>query len=115
MSRDDAERFVPLTHLMYFVLLALAGEPAHAYALVRRIRDLSAGRVDPGTGSFYVILRQAVDSGLVREASGDAGGRRRTYDITALGRSVLDAEAKRLETQLRDTRRVLRTSPRRLR
>jgi DNA-binding PadR family transcriptional regulator len=115
MPRPDPQSFLPLTHLMYHLLLALADEPAHAYALVHAIRVRSEGRIDPGTGSFYSMIRQAVDDGLVHETPGDEGSdrRRRVYDITPLGRSVLDAEVRRLEQQLAITRRTLAAAGRR--
>ena len=108
----DPASFLPLTHLVYYLLLALAEAPAHPYALVQRIRDVSAGSVDPGTGSFYSIIRRTVDDGLVTETAGD-DSRRRTYAISALGRRVLEAELRRLETQVASTRRTLKLSERR--
>ena len=115
MPGRDPQSFLPLTHLTYHLLFALADEPAHAYALVHAIRDRSEGRIDPGTGSFYSMIRQAVDDGLVRETARAEGsdGRRRVYDITALGRDVLHAEVRRLEQQLAATRRTLAAAERR--
>ena len=115
MARSDPESFLPLTHLMYHLLAALTEEPAHAYGLVHAIRTRSDGRIDPGTGSFYSMIRQAVDEGLVREQARERGsdGRRRVYDITPLGRRVLQAEVRRLEQQLAATRRTLAAAERR--
>ena len=115
MARRDAQSFLPLTHLMYHLLFALADEPAHPYALVHAIRERSEGKVDPGTGSFYSMIRQAVDDGLVRESAREEGtdGRRRVYGLTPLGRSVLEAEVRRLEQQLAATRRTLASAERR--
>jgi DNA-binding PadR family transcriptional regulator len=115
MARSDPESFLPLTHLMYHLLAALTEEPSHAYALVQAIRTRSDGRIDPGTGSFYSMIRQAADEGLVCETAGATGpdGRRRVYDITPLGRSVLQAEVRRLEQQLAATRRTLAAAERR--
>lgn len=107
MRRDvDPASFLPLTHLVYYLLLALAESPAHPYALVQRIREGSGGAVDPGTGSFYSIIRRTVDDGLVEETAGD-DSRRRTYELSPLGRRVLEAELRRLETQVASTRRTL--------
>ena len=111
MPRPDHQSFLPLTHLMYHLLAALTEEPAHPYALVHAIRTRTDGRIDPGTGSFYSMIRQAVDEGLVCEHGSD--GRRRVYDITALGRSVLQAEVRRLQQQLAATRRTLAGAERR--
>lgn len=109
--RSDARRFLPLTHLEYYVLLSLAEAPTHGYALVQRIRSRSGGLVDPGTGSFYSIVRKLSDEGLIAEAdAGDGDNRRRCYAVTPLGRSVLLAEADRLATQIAATR-LLRPAP----
>ena len=112
---QDPSEFLPLTHLVYHLLLALAEAPAHAYALVLHIRERSEGRVDPGTGSFYSIIKRAVDDGLIEEADAPAGEdqRRRVYAISPLGRRVLEAELHRLEAQLAATRRTLKLSERR--
>jgi len=99
--------FLPLTHLLYAVLLSLAEEPNHPYELVRRIRHRSEGRIDPGTGSFYSVLAQAERQGLIREHTTIASDRRHVYELTPLGRRVLAAEAERLTAQLRATHAVL--------
>ncbi|HSJ95783.1 MAG TPA: helix-turn-helix transcriptional regulator, partial [Myxococcota bacterium] len=86
---------------------SLAEQPDHPYRLVQRIRERSGGRLDPGTGSFYTVLAQAERQGLIRESRSQPDGRRRTYEVTALGRRVLEAEADRLRIQLRETQAVL--------
>ena len=103
----SVDGFLPLTHLLYVVLLSLAEEPNHPYELVKRIRDRSAGRIDPGTGSFYSVLSQAERQGLIRESAAPAGTRRRVYELAPLGRRVLAAEAERLSEQLKATRAAL--------
>jgi PadR family transcriptional regulator, regulatory protein PadR len=110
-ARPDPRCFLPLTHLEYYVLLSLAEAPTHGYALVQRIRSRSDGLVDPGTGSFYSIVRKLSDDGLIAEADArDGDRRRRCYGVTPLGRSVLLAEADRLATQIAATRQ-LRPAP----
>ena len=103
------EEFLPLTHLTFYLLLALAEAPAHGYALVQRIRERSGGLVDPGTGSFYSIIRGAVDSGLVREDDApETSGRRRVFALTTLGGAVLRAEHRRLEKLVSETKALAR-------
>lgn len=104
---SDASRFLPLTHLLYAVLLSLVEQPDHPYRLVQRIRERSDGRVDPGTGSFYSVLARAERQGLIREGRSQQNARRRIYEISALGRRVLEAEADRMARQLRDTRAAM--------
>ena len=106
--------FLPLTHLMYAVLLSLAERPDHPYELVRRVRERSDGLIDPGTGSFYSVLAQAEQHGLIREARAQSDGRRRVYDIAPLGRRVLAAEAERLAAQVRAAHGALTTGKKRV-
>ena len=102
-----ADGFLPLTHLLYAVLLSLAEEPNHPYELVKRVRERSGGRIDPGTGSFYSVLAQAERQGLIRERASSSESRRHVYELAPLGRRVLAAEAERLAQQLEATRAVL--------
>jgi DNA-binding PadR family transcriptional regulator len=105
--RTDAHRFLPLTHLEYAVLLCLAEEPTHGYALVERIRERSGGLVNPGTGSFYSIMKKLNDDRLIAELDERAGDRRRrSYAVTPLGAAVLQAEADRLARDVAAARRV---------
>jgi DNA-binding PadR family transcriptional regulator len=99
--------FLPLTHLLYAVLLSLAEKPDHPYELVRRIRERSEGRIDPGTGSFYSVLAQAERQGLIAASEPQAPSRRHVYAIAPLGRRVLAAEAERLSRQLAATEAAL--------
>jgi len=103
----EYESFLPLTHLLYAVLLSLAEKPDHPYELVKRIRERSSGRIDPGTGSFYAVLAQAERKGLIRDCSPQSSARRHVYALAPLGKRVLQAEAERLAAQLRATQAVL--------
>ena len=104
---DAPDRFLPLTHLLYAVLLSLAEDPTHPYELVKRIRERSDGKIDPGTGSFYSVLAQAERQGLIREAASGGDSRRHVYELAPLGRRVLAAEAERLAEQVKATRQAL--------
>jgi DNA-binding PadR family transcriptional regulator len=111
MPCSDVRRFLPLTHLEYHLLAALVDDATHGYALVQRIRERSNGLINPGTGSFYSIVKKLCDSGLIAEASAESSDqRRRCYAVTTLGRVVLVAETDRLSAQIAATRR-LRPAP----
>jgi DNA-binding PadR family transcriptional regulator len=102
-SRDASpEAFLPLPHLPFHVLLALAGEPRHGWSIIRSIREITSGRDNPSSGSLYLAMSRLAESGLIEEmavqASGEAAGRRKTYRLTTLGRAVLEAETARLAT-----------------
>lgn len=95
----NPEACLPLTPLTLQVLVTLAGEPLHGYAVAQQVSEATEGRINPGTGTFYSAIHRMSDDGLIEEvdAPADGDGRRRCYGITAFGREVLDAEARRLD------------------
>ena len=86
--------FLPLTPAVFHLLLALAGGPLHGYAIARAVAEHTGDDVRLGPGTLYGTLNRMAASELVREHSID--DRRRTYELTPLGRSVATAEARRL-------------------
>jgi DNA-binding PadR family transcriptional regulator len=95
MAHDQT---LPLTPLSMAILLALADEERHGYALMQEIEVQTDGALRPGTGSLYAGLQRLMADGLIRESEGkpDADRRRRYYAITDEGRSVARAEAQRM-------------------
>lgn len=96
-ERIDAH--LPLTHVVYHVLLALAGGAMHGYGILKDVSERTSGRVELEAGTLYAAIKRLRDEGLLDEASppaasGDA--RRRYYRLTELGRAVLRAESERL-------------------
>jgi DNA-binding PadR family transcriptional regulator len=98
---------------VFHILLALAEEDRHGYALMRDIDERTGGLVRVGPGMLYGSIRWLVADGLIHEVSSRSRDRederRRFYRLTAVGRSVLEAEARRLEAavKLARSRRVL--------
>jgi DNA-binding PadR family transcriptional regulator len=100
------EAFLPLPHLPFHVLLALAEGPRHGWAIIRTIREITSGRDNPSSGSLYLAMSRLSDHGLIEEAPAsevpaDTGGRRKTYRLSELGRAVLEAETARLAALVR--------------
>ena len=89
----------PLKPAVVHILLALADEDRHGYAVMQAVREQSGGAVPLRTGSFYRHLSHLIDAGWVVEASGPRGDDPRRgayYRLTALGRDALQAERARL-------------------
>lgn len=93
----------PLTDLTFNILVTLAGEELHGYALIKELRELE-GRESLRTGTVYAALARLREDGLVEEldappeASDDS--RRRVYRVTDRGAEAAGAEALRLEEAL---------------
>ena len=76
------------------VLAILAEEDSYGYAILKRVRELSGGRMDWTDGMLYPVLHRLERLGLI-EAKwqvADTGRRRKYYSITAAGRSQLIEE-----------------------
>ena len=91
----------PMTEAMYYILLSLL-KPGHGYGMMRRIRELSGGRVEMGPGTLYGVLTRMKKEGLIALAAQDE--RRKTYLITDAGKHALDTEYERLKHMVRDGR-----------
>lgn len=113
-SPDPAE-LLPLSEAVFQVLLALADESRHGYAIMQEVEERTEGRVRLGPGTLYGALKRLREQGVVEEledgpaAEGD--DRRRHYRLTPFGREIAVLEAKRLE-RLLDTAHHKRLLPR---
>ena len=90
----------PLKPAVLHILLALAEQERHGYAIMQAVRDQSGGAVPLRTGSFYRHLSQLIDAGLVTEVNGRPAGddprRGAYYRLTPRGRDALQSERARL-------------------
>ena len=100
MDMSEKNLSVPLKPAVFHILLALAEEDRHGYAIMQKVREQSGGQIPLQTGSFYRHLSKLIEAGLVGEAAvrtAPADPRRGThYKLTAPGRAALMAEKRRL-------------------
>jgi DNA-binding PadR family transcriptional regulator len=111
-DKPHAEAFLPLTHVVYHVLLSLAGASRHGYGIIKDVEERTGGRLVLEAGTLYAAIKRLRDEGLLedRPAPADADARRRYYALTELGVDVLRAESLRLE-QLVELARGARILP----
>lgn len=76
------------------VLAILAEEDSYGYAILRRVRELSGGRMEWTDGMLYPVLHRLERLGYVeaRWEVAPSGRRRRYYRITERGRARLVEE-----------------------
>jgi DNA-binding PadR family transcriptional regulator len=89
---------LPLTIPVFQVLLSLVDRDLHGYALIRDIEERTQGEVRLTASTLYGAVARMLDAGLIeeRDAEGGRESRRRSYQITRSGRSLLRREAERL-------------------
>ena len=107
---DDPRRFLPLTPQQFHILLSLTDGHLHGYGIIRDIAGRTGGTIRLGTGTLYTALARLealalVDESDQRAPAAEDDERRRYYRLTPLGRTVLQAEAERLDALLRQARR----------
>lgn len=95
-SPRPAEAFLPLPVAEFHILVSLASDVRHGYAIMAEVERLTQGEVRIGPGTLYTALRRMSERGLVAEAAEPATDRRLLYRITPLGRDVLVAEGARM-------------------
>lgn len=109
----DVQARLPLSPAVFHILLALAGEEAHGYAIMRDIEERTGGVVKVGPGMLYGSIKWLLADGFIEPAKrrprAGEDERRRYYRLTGRGRNLLAAEADRLEAAvgLARSRRVL--------
>ncbi len=107
--RDNTARFLPLSPAALHILLSMAAEPRHGYGIMQDVIRQSNGQYKLGPGTLYDNLQRLMDQGLVEESRKQSEDpRRRYYQLTALGRTVLEADIERLKNVLRHARANLK-------
>jgi DNA-binding PadR family transcriptional regulator len=101
MPTPDPRSLLPLTHLSYHVLLALADDNRHGYGIIKEVFARTDGEMELETGTLYTALKRLKDEGLIdivgrEQRPPEADDRRRIYRLTQLGMEVLEAESRRL-------------------
>jgi DNA-binding PadR family transcriptional regulator len=103
--KEDLTPHLPLSPAVLHILLCLAGEARHGYAIMQEVARQSAGQYKLGPGTLYDNLQKLITHAMVEESkppSRDEDPRRRYYRLTAFGRRVLAADVERLKNVVRE-------------
>ncbi len=106
----NLEKLLPLTPAFFFVLLSLAEEAKHGYAIMQEMKTLSDGKFRMGPATLYTTLQRLLDLELIREVPGKSAAsepdsRRRYYRLAGTGKILLEAEISRMDSVVRLAKR----------
>lgn len=88
----------PLTEPVLLILLSLAEQPRHGYAILKDVEEMSNGRVKLSTGTLYGALCRLLEDGWIERYKEDEVSRgRQAYCLSRTGRRNLQFEVSRLE------------------
>ena len=97
----DPSPFLPLPLATFHILVAVAEEGRHGYAIIQDVETRTGGVLRMSPGTLYRSIQRMLEDGLIEEmrerpAPEHDDERRRYYRITHLGGVVARAEAQRL-------------------
>ena len=106
----EADAFLPLPPATFHILLAVADEDRHGYAIIQDVADRTGGELKLSAGTLYRSIQRMLEQGLIvetreRPAPDMDDERRRYYRMTPFGEAVARAELRRIEGLVRIARK----------
>jgi DNA-binding PadR family transcriptional regulator len=100
------ESFLPLPAATFHILMAVAEEDRHGYAVIQDVAARTGGELKLSAGTLYRSVQRMLEQGLIMETQERPAPelddeRRRYYRITPLGAAVAKAEATRMAKLVR--------------
>ena len=97
----EPESLLPLPAATFHILMAVASEDRHGYAIIQDVEHRTGGKLRLSAGTLYRSIQRMLEQGLLVETNERPAPelddeRRRYYRITPLGTSAARAEAQRL-------------------
>jgi DNA-binding PadR family transcriptional regulator len=112
VSRDNSKEShvrLPLPPAVFQILVALADQDRHGYAIMQDVAERTGGEMKLSPGTLYGSIKRMLEDDLIVELDDrpdpeNDDERRRYYRLTRSGREVARAETDRLTTLLRQAR-----------
>ncbi len=97
---------LPLPAATFHILMAVAYEDRHGYAIIQDVATRTGGELKLSAGTLYRSVQRMLEQGLITETRERPAPelddeRRRYYRITPLGSTVAKAEVTRLAKLVR--------------
>src|SRR5215471_21609569 len=103
---EEIDALLPLPPATFHILMAVADDDRHGYAIIQDIASRTDGELQMSAGTLYRSIQRMQEQGLIvetsrRPAPQDDDERRRYYRITPFGLTVARAEARRLAQMIK--------------
>ncbi|MEO2078155.1 MAG: helix-turn-helix transcriptional regulator [Bacillus sp. (in: firmicutes)] len=102
MKRD---KHIPLTETVYYILLSFL-EPAHGYAILQKVEELSNGQVRMAAGTLYGAIENLLKLKFIQPVASE-DSRRKVYLITEKGKEILRLDLERMKHMIQITEEAL--------
>src|SRR4051812_2699686 len=109
INRREVDGLLPLPAATFHILMAVADQDRHGYAIIQDVAMRTGGELKLSAGTLYRSIQRMLEQGLLVETRerpdpDNDDERRRYYRITPLGTAVARAEARRLSDLIRMAR-----------
>src|SRR5260370_36717542 len=99
-EQTGLDEILPLPEAALHILMALAEDDRHGYAIIQDVAARTRGQVKLGPGTLYRSIQRMLEQGLIEETRERPAPqlddeRRRYYRIPPLGKAAARAEARR--------------------
>jgi DNA-binding PadR family transcriptional regulator len=103
---EKPEDLLPLPPATFHILMAVADEDRHGYAIIQDVAARTGGELKLSAGTLYRSIQRMLEQGLLvetrdRPAPELDDERRRYYRITPFGKATARAEVTRLSQLVR--------------
>lgn len=95
-----------LTEAVFYILLSLF-TPMHGYGIMQNVSKLSSNRVNLGAGTLYGAINTLLEKNWIKSVDGERNSRKKEYEITELGKSMVEGEIKRLQELIDNGRKIV--------
>ena len=108
-SQADVAAMLPLPAATFHILMAVAKDDRHGYAIIQDVAERTGGELRLSAGTLYRSIQRMLEAGLIvetrdRPAPEFDDERRRYYRITTFGTAVARAETRRMAQLVRMAR-----------
>ena len=93
--------YVPMTESGFYILYCLQ-TPQHGYGISQQVKKMTGGAVTISAGTMYGTLSKMETDGLIRFCREE--DKRKLYQVTELGREILETEIRRIERLYKNSR-----------
>ena len=98
---------IVLTEAVFYTLLALHA-PLHGYGIMQETERMSNGRLKLSAGTLYGALSSMLEKGWIKALLVEEESRRKEYQITELGKSIVKGEMARLEELVLNGQKIIK-------
>src|SRR5262245_18667914 len=107
---NEIDALLPLPTATFHILVALADDDRHGYAIIQDVEERTNGELRLSAGTLYRSIQRMLEQGLIvetreRPAPDMDDERRRYYRMTPFGEAVARAELRRIEGLVRIARK----------